>query len=182
MSSTPKEKQSSFSEKTGGSLNTLGDMYTWAPGNIVSWCFIVLLLENNIIPRQVNFVLLPPIKEDIVAGEVAMHDVIGVEVGKGQGYIITEIHLYMVIEWFLTSLQGIVKPSSINSISSTGIIVSGSWYKPKYCTMLGCLTAQRELYSCPTTVIAGSVNWTAAWCMIMAAHGTSVHLALYTAP
>jgi len=48
-----------------------------------------------------------------------MYDVIGVEVGKGQGYIITEIHLYMVTEWFLTSLQGIVKPSSINSISST---------------------------------------------------------------
>jgi len=93
-------------------------MYTCAPGNIVSWCFIVLLLEN-IIPRQVNFVLLPPIKKDIVAGEVAMYDVIGVEVGKGQGYIITEIHLYMVTEWFLTSLQGIVKPSSINSISST---------------------------------------------------------------
>jgi len=52
-------------------------MYTCAPGNIVSWCFILLLLEN-IIPRQVNFALLPPIKEDIVAGEVAMYDVIGV--------------------------------------------------------------------------------------------------------
>ena len=43
--------------------------------------------------------------KDIVTGEVAMYDVIGVEVGKGQGDIVAEVHLYMVREWLLGSLQ-----------------------------------------------------------------------------
>ena len=34
-----------------------------------------------------------------------MYDVIGVEVGKGQGDIVAEVHLYMVREWLLGSLQ-----------------------------------------------------------------------------
>ena len=34
-----------------------------------------------------------------------MDDAIGVEVGEGQGYVMAEIHLSVVGQWFLGSLQ-----------------------------------------------------------------------------
>ena len=34
-----------------------------------------------------------------------MDNAIGVEVGKGQGYVMAEIHLSVVGEWFIGSLQ-----------------------------------------------------------------------------
>ena len=37
-----------------------------------------------------------------------------------------------------------LKLSSINSIRSTGLLDSGSWYVPKYCTICGCFMALKR--------------------------------------
>ena len=60
-----------------------------------------------------------------------MDDVIGVEVGEGQGYVVAEIHISVVGKWIAGSLQEFGQALTINSINSTGSLDSGSWYVPK---------------------------------------------------
>ena len=73
-----------------------------------------------------------------------MYDAIGVEVGEGQGYIVTKVHLDVEGEWLFRELQESGQTLSMSSISSTGSPDSGSLLTPKYCTMLGCRTPLRN--------------------------------------
>lgn len=41
----------------------------------------------------------------LLHGEVSVHNTIGVQVGQGKSYIVTDIHLVMVRYWIVLSLE-----------------------------------------------------------------------------
>ena len=64
-------------------VNASQDMYT----SLVSWFVVVLALNHSKVSSSASY------QEDIVTGEVAVYDVIGMKVGKGRSDIVAEVYL-----------------------------------------------------------------------------------------
>ena len=107
-----------------------------------------------------------------------MDNAIGVEVGKGQGYVMAEIHLMIAPgnesnSHPLTPLRALVASTQDHgTCPSIGQCVGALWHsEDDTCSNF-----------CITLVVPGAVNWNRAGWRILAAQGRSSHMALQTAP